>query len=138
MRGIALLLIAVSASASHAAPVPKELKKDEKIQGTWKVESLVNHGKPSTENLYWTISAEGNLCRHESLADPRTGGNVILKQDRATMSLDYVAGQTTYFGIYRLRGDTLEFCLSDSGAERPATIEATPKNYLWTLKRIRE
>lgn len=138
MRLFAAMLLACSASASRAAPVPKELKKDEKIQGTWKVESLVNLGRPSTENLFWTIDADGGLSRHTDLAAPGDGPrSVVLKQDRATKALDYVSGNLTYFGLYRLNGDTLEFCLANQGQERPAAIEAKPTNYLWTLKRVK-
>ena len=139
MRRIDALTLLLATSVLSAAPVPKELKNSDKIQGTWKVESLVNFGKPSTENLYWTIDAEGNLSRHP---DPDNPANnmprlVVLKQDRETKSLDYVSGQTTYLGLYRLQGDTLEFCLARQGAERPTAIEATPNNYFWTLKRVK-
>ena len=139
MMRFALLLIAICAGSSPAAPVPKELKNNDKIQGTWKVESLVNFGKPSTENLYWTIDAEGNLSRHPDPDNPAKNipRLVVLKQDRETKSLDYVSGQTTYLGLYRLQGDTLEFCLARQGAERPTAIEATPNNYFWTLKRVK-
>ena len=138
MRLLALMLIAIGSAASPAAPVPKELKKDEKIQGTWKVESLVSLGRPATENLFWTIDADGGLSRHADLAAPGNGLRpVVLKQDRLAKSLDYIAGNLTYFGLYRLDADTLEFCLANQGQERPTAIEATQTNYLWTLKRVK-
>ncbi len=138
MMRFALMLFAICAGAAPAAPVPKELKKEEKLQGTWKVESLVNLGNPNPANEYWTIDADGNLSRHPDLAAlANSRPSIVLKQDRATKSLDYVSGQLTYFGLYRLQGDTLEFCLANQGQERPMAIEATPNNYLWTLKRVK-
>ncbi len=138
MRLFAILALAVIACPLHAAPVPKELKKDQTLQGTWKVESIVIFGQPSAENLYWTIDTEGNLIRHsDPIAPANAARTIVLKQDLATKSLDYLAGHMTFLGVYRLGGDTLEFCLAKQGEARPAAIEATPRTYLWTLKRVK-
>ena len=137
IRG-ALLAVAFAALPLAAAPVPKEIKKEGKLEGTWKVESIVIFGQPSTESLYWTIDAEGNLVRHsDPIAPANAGRSIVLKQDPGVKSLDYVSGQMTFLGVYRLGGDTLEFCLAKQGEERPAAIAATPLTYLWTLKRVK-
>ncbi len=138
MRRFAIFFSAVFAGQLSAAPVPKELKTNDVIQGTWKVESIVIFGQPSTEHLYWSIDASGNLDRHSDPVPPaNTVSSIILKQDRAIKTLDYCSGQLTFLGTYRLRGDTLEFCLAKQGEARPAAIEATPATYLWTLIRVK-
>ena len=138
MRRLVILILAISAGRLDAAPVPKELKQNETLQGVWKVESLVIFGQPSAENLYWSIDADGNLVRHsDPVAPANAARSIVLKQDRTAKDLDFCTRYMTFLGTYRLRGDTLEFCLAKQGEARPAAIEATPATYLWTLKRVK-
>jgi len=136
IRSVALALLLASAPLA-AAPVPKELLQYDRLEGTWRVESLVTFGKPSSEALCWVIDADGNLQRNVDLAAPRAQAvSAVLKFDRASKHLDYLQGTTTFAGLYRLRGDRLEICLSIQGGERPSTVEAGPRLYLWTLERL--
>ena len=136
MMRLALLAIAFAASSLAAAPVPKELTRLEKFDGTWTVESLVTFGQPSSENLLWTIDAEGNLLRHNpSVAATSAGRPIRLLFDRPTKALEWTEGTTAFVGRYRLSGDNLEICLAFQGGVRPKEVEAGPKNYLWTLRR---
>ena len=138
MNRFAIFFSAVFAGQLFTAPVPKELKTNDTIQGTWKIESIVIFGQPSTEHLYWSIDAAGNLVRHsEPVAPMNADQSIVLKQDRAAKSLDFCTGYMTFLGTYRLSGDTLEFCLAKQNEPRPAGIEATPATYLWTLKRVK-
>ena len=133
LAALALLLIALPLSA---APVPKELARVETFDGTWTVESLVTFGRASSENLLWTIDAEGNLLRHDpSVAAGTAGQTIRLGFDRQTKALEWSQGATTFVGVYRPSGDKLEICLAMQGAARPKEVEAGPKNYLWTLRR---
>ena len=131
---LALLLIAVPLAA---APVPKELTRAERFDGTWAVESLVTFGQPSSENLLWTIDAEGKMIRSDPNAPVafKPERTILLKFDRPTKALDWSHGNSTFVGVYRLSGDKLEICLAMQGAERPKEVEAGPGNYLWTLRR---
>ena len=138
MKRLAILILAISMTQLTAAPVPKELKNNDSIQGTWKVESLILFGQPGTESLYWSIDADGNLDRHSDPVPPaNTIRSIILKQNRAAKTLDFCAGPMTFPGTYRLSGDTLEYCIAMQGQARPATIGATPAKYLWTLTRVK-
>ena len=137
MKRLAMLVFA-AAYPLFAAPVPKELKQNETLQGTWKVESIIIFGQPSSENLYWSIDADGKLDRHSDPVAPADAvRSIVLKQDRAAKSLDFCTGNLTYLGTYRLRGDILEFCLAKQGEARPIAIEATPATYLWSLKQVK-
>ena len=138
MIRLAAVALIVTAPALLAAPVPKELLRHDRLEGTWRVESLVTFGKPSSEALCWVIDADGNLARNVDPAAPLPPKcSVVLKFDRASKHLDFCQGGTTFAGLYRLRGDRLEICLSIQGGERPAAVEAGPRLYLWTLERLK-
>jgi len=137
MIRMAALALMLSALPLAAAPVPKELTRVEKFDGTWTVETFVMFGRPSSENLVWTIDAEGNLVRHDpSVAAATVAGRPTqLVFDRQTKALEWSQGSSAFVGIYRLSGDKLEICLAIQGGPRPKEVEAGPGNYHWTLRR---
>ena len=136
MRSAAFAMLAAALPLS-AAPVPKELTKVERFDGTWAVESLVTFGRPSSENLIWTIDPEGNLIRHDPSVAAATvlALPVRLKFDRQEKALDWSQGTSAFVGRYRLSGDRLEICLAIQGGDRPKAVEAGLDTYLWTLRR---
>lgn len=143
-RMSALALLAFS-SALAAAPVPREIKKEEKFEGTWQIESTVAFGRlvnVGAANQHWTLDAEGNMKSHNGPVAPDNARSYIqLVIDSKAKTLDYKytqQGNPTYPGVYELTGDTLKVCCNLKGTgTRPTTAESGPDVYLWTLKRVK-
>ena len=135
----ALFLIAFSAGESSAAPVPKEIRNEAKLEGTWKVEALSTNGQPSTANGYWTIDAEGMLTLHSDPKPPAAHSQITFKYDMATKAIEYtsIAGNRNYPGLYDLKGDTLKMCYTLTDQTRPKSVESGPDLNLWTFVRVK-
>lgn len=143
MRIAALLLLAIS-STLIAAPVPKEVKKEEKTEGTWQLESLSAFGRPAGLGgiQYWTLDAEGYVTTHQTPAPPENAvKHLQLAFEPKTKAVDYKytnGNNTGYPGMYELDGDTLKICCNLKGTGvRPTTVDAGSDVYLWTFKRVK-
>ena len=138
MRRFALLIAVFFPMTLSAAPVPKELKRDERFEGSWRVEKLIISGKESQEQLIWSIDAEGACIRHGGPVPAATTARPIqLKFDKATKDLDYIQSNMVYPGKFRLVGDTLEISLNNQGGARPPGVDPATSTYVWTLKRVK-
>lgn len=139
MTRFALFLIAFSVGASSAAPVPKEVRNEGKLEGTWKVESLSTNGQPSSTSGYWTIDAEGMLTLHGAPKPPATNSEIAFKYDMRTKAIEYtsISGNRNYPGLYELKGDTLKLCFTLTDQTRPKAVEAGPDLNLWTFTRVK-
>lgn len=143
-RLLAIALVALSSSLL-AAPVPREVKKEEKFEGTWQIESTVAFGRlvnVGAANQHWTLDAEGNMKSHNGPVVPENARSYIqLVIDPKAKTLDYKYTQGNnpiYPGTYELTGDTLKVCCNLKGnGSRPTTAESGPDVYLWTLKRVK-
>ncbi len=144
-RMSAITLLAFS-SALAAAPVPKEVKKAEKFEGTWQVESTVAFGRlvnVGAANQHWTLDAEGNMKSHNGPTVPDNAlSSVRFVIDPKLKTLDYTytnGNNPPYPGTYELTGDTLKVSCNIKGTgNRPTTTEPGPDVYVWTLKRVKE
>jgi len=142
LSALALILIATTLVA---APVPKEVKNEQKFEGTWQLESVIAFGRPVNfggGNQHWTLDAEGNLKSHNGPVPPENAKAYIqLVIDPKMKTLDYKytqQGNPSYPGMYEMTGDTLKISCNLKGTNvRPAGVEAGPDVYLWTLKRVR-
>ncbi len=136
-RAFALLLVA---SSVCAAPVPKEVRKAETLQGTWNVVALNSDVEYGNGQLHWTIDSEGNLYKHSGVdfVKPPTD-EIHIAFNPKTKGVDYTQpnGMRNYFGIYRLTGDTLTLCFRLTGDARPTAVAAGPDLNLWIMKRVR-
>ena len=138
MRLTALILLAFAVLPLPAAPVPKEVKNEGKLEGTWKVEALSTNGQPSNAGTsYWTIDAEGMLTLHGGPVPPAANSQIRFKHDRATKAIDYTAGERNYPGLYELKGDTLKFCFNLKDQDRPKAIGEGQDLNLWTFTRVK-
>ena len=135
----ALFLIAFSADASLAAPVPKEVRNETKLEGTWKVEALSTNGQPSSTSGYWTIDAEGMLTLHGAPKPPEANSQITFKYDMRTKAIEYtsIGGNRNYPGLYELKGDTLKLCFTLTDQTRPKAVETGPDLNLWTFSRVK-
>ena len=86
MNCLGAMVFLVLATSLPAAPVPKELKADFKLEGLWLVESIVSNGTPVVaENPeYWTVDAKSVVMMHEGRV-PQQGksGHLQLTLDAA-------------------------------------------------------
>ena len=133
-----LAIVLFVAPVAVAAPIPKELKNEGKLEGTWKVEALSTNGQPSDPfNTYWAIDAEGILTRHDEAKPPAAKSPIRFKHDRATKAVDYTVNGRNYPGLYELRGDTLKFCFNMNAQDRPKAIGEGQDLNLWTFTRVK-
>ena len=136
-RAFALLMFASSVSA---APVPKEVRRAEVFEGTWKVVALNNDEEYGNGQSHWTIDANGALQLHDGTTfSQEAPSNIRIAFDPKTKSVDYTqtSDGRNYPGIYQLSGDTLKMCYRLTGDLRPTTVVAGPDLNLWILKRVR-
>ena len=146
MSRLATLALVALSSSLLAAPVPREVKKEEKFEGTWRVESTVAFGRlvnVGAANQHWTLDDVGNMKSHNGPVVPENARSYIqLVIDPKAKTIDYKYTQgnnPVYPGTYDLTGDTLKVCCNFKGTgNRPTTAESGPDVYLWTLKRVKE
>ena len=139
MMRIAILFI-FAATPLFAAPVPKELKNEGKLEGTWKVEALSTSGQEGGQKgTYWTIDAKGMLTLHGAAKPPEAHSQITFKYDTGTKAIDYtsIPGNRNYPGLYELKGDTLKLCFTLTDQTRPKQVEAGPDLNLWTFTRVK-
>jgi uncharacterized protein (TIGR03067 family) len=146
MKRLAALALLALPSLLLAAPVPKEVKKEEKTEGTWQMESLLAYGRPinfgAGNQQHWTIDAEGQVISHQGPVPPENGRKafqLVFEPKAKAVDYKYTNGNTTsYPGVYDLTGDTLKICCHMKGqGVRPTTVDAGPDVYLWTFKRVK-
>ncbi len=142
MRVLALLLILPALSS--AAPVPKETKGADKLDGLWELTTLQYHGQASSipQGMKWKIEGEKvtvNLTGQNAGAAPAT---YTIKLDPAAKSrtLDWhnELDKTTHPAIYEVEGDSLKLLMATAGNERPKILKAGDKAVLYTFKRVKE
>lgn len=145
IRLLALVCLVVSAAFSVAAPVPKEVKKDDKFEGTWKIESLNAFGRVvqfgGANNQHWTLDAEGNMKTHQgpvALEAAKSFVQLAFDPKLKTVEYKYTNGNNiNYPGVYELAGDSLKVCCNLRGTgTRPANTDPATDSYIWTLKRV--
>lgn len=120
-RPVALLLVGLLAPLATAAPVPKSLKKNTSVDGTWKLTEFWSNGQKGNaegmtpvwvlegESFYVGPKAEGN---HWQLSIPDATRPNVRK---------FAHGRGTanpYPAMVEADGDTLRFCYaSDTSAQ---------------------
>ena len=142
-RLFALVAIALSSSLP-AAPVPKEVRKDTKFEGTWLIESVVIYGEALdlATKQYWTLDADGHMKTHDDPDMPGSGPSIVqMVIDTAAKSIDYKysnGNNSVHPAVYIMAGDTLKICSNMKGTGiRPAAVVAGPDVYVYTLQRVK-
>jgi len=146
IRSLAVLGLAAAAALSAGAPVPKEVKKDDKFEGTWQIESINAFGRVAqfggANNQHWTLDAEGNMKTHQGPVVPDGAKSFIqlaFDPKLKTVEYKYTNGNNiNYPGVYELAGDSLKVCCNLRGTgTRPANTDPAMDRYIWTLKRVK-
>ena len=123
----------VFTGALHAAPVPKELKKAFKPEGTWEMISIDSYGNKLNfgAGLHWTLDEKGNMIGHVGAAPPSPAPKSSLQftfhaEDK---TVEYRAnnGQRVCLGVYEFDGDTLKICCNLRGDARPRPSPRPPR-----------
>ena len=133
-----LALLAFSASAATAAPVPKELKAPVR-EGAWKLLKIdLPDGGASTGMTHcWVINAKDEV----SFRGPQEPSDEIrfrLIFDPAAKHCDYKTASMAvpHRGIYELDGDTLKLAIDFNGGPRPKDFSVAPNVYTYTFRRV--
>ena len=132
-----LFLLALFSAAATAAPVPKEIRKQEKLAGLWKLESVTISGMASTvgaNDTDWTFGENATLIRSSSQKEAAQN-KIQLTIDTTTKELEWPSGGSPYLGRYEISGDRLTICLSMQNVPRPVKLEPNAQNYVWVLRR---
>ena len=144
MRALVAVLLLVLPALG--APVPKEVKRAEKLDGLWAITAMETFGRPQpVVKQHWRI--EGDKLTVERLivgdATPRPRPSIAIKVDASTIpkSLDYNTGRAAAarLAIYEVDGDTLRILMAASRVgERPKEMKADDRTMLYTFKRVKE
>ena len=144
MMRLALLLSALG-SASLAAPVPKELKNSNRLEGTWEVVEFRMNGQETEiyKGARWKIGQEAIDIEYPEAIRARypSVSNKINGVDRSASPkcLDY----TNYLGqdrkaIYDIVGDKMILSIPTETPDRPKVFQADETNLFYTFKRVKE
>jgi uncharacterized protein (TIGR03067 family) len=132
MKFLTLVLAVAVAQSVVAADADTEARKQ--LAGVWK--GRVDQGATGHVLTFTTSSITGNRGENQDLGE----GSFKLDLTKRPWKMD--ASQTkgprrgkTYLGIYSLEGDTLKWCVSTPGNERPTEFATEGSNFLLLLKR---
>ncbi len=146
MRSTALCVftLAMTAGVVLAAPAPDKkdpTKEDqEKIQGTWKVESGEFAGAKNPEQLLKIqLVFSGDKIVNKVGDAEKKKGTFQLDATPKIKTIDVRTDDQLVHGIYKLDGDALTICVDESGEARPAEFVSKEgsKVALVNLKRVK-
>ena len=140
LRSLVILLLAVPLAS--AAPVPKELKRNDAqaILGTWEMVRSSLYAKdpaPPTATILWRFDADGSGVVNNS--EKYEIGYKLLPADspNAPKNFDFRWVDSHFKGLYRLDGDTLKIAVdSDGGKVRAGELGPGKNLYYWEFKRL--
>jgi len=121
---------------AHAADSPQVAAEKKKLEGTW-VGGVKNPGGKGKSGSATMVSISELVIKDGVVVSCKDGKGVSLgKNDGLTVNpanktLD-AKGKTqnhngVFHGIYRINGDTLEWCAANPGKPRPADFFTTPQ-----------
>jgi uncharacterized protein (TIGR03067 family) len=127
---IGYILIAATICIADAKP-SEDAKKDlAQLQGTWHMVSGQRGGQPFPEEF---VKSGQRVCK-ESEVTVTFGGQLLMKATikldpaKEPKTIDYAITEgaskdKTQLGIYELKDDTIKFCFSTPGSDRPTSFE---------------
>ena len=123
-----LSLVAIAGALWLGTPLHAEggTTDEQKLQGTWKVESFQFNGMPVdsmqdalrefSDGKYTLTPASGEVFR----------GSVTLDPSKKPKQIDLDLSDRTLKGIYELDGDTLRISYALEGDQRPTQLASKP------------
>ncbi len=136
---------ALAASGLSAAPIPKELKRDNdkvRILGKWKQEFLAMRGgekQPDTSATF-RFSPDGGCGITSGNATRENPSEYTLDAASTPRKMKWLNGpeKTEWRCLYELDGDSLKVCFIDHNTEVPAVLAPAANATIYYLKRIKE
>src|SRR5262245_7517636 len=132
-------------AATIAAPALKDRPAAEaSIKGEWKVESRLDHGKPSTDSNLWIFSGGGLAVIRDPMGETvRSHLTYTLSAGNSPKEIDFLEGQAhgsgnSRQGIYKIEGDMLTISFTCDKAPRPTSFDPSNEGYVIVLKRVRK
>jgi uncharacterized protein (TIGR03067 family) len=129
-----LLLLAL---VMPAADPKEDAKKDlEKMQGTWKVQKLVNNGTEAPAEVVAKMSVviEKNKMTVQSEGRPGEVAEVTLDPSQKPAHYDFTPTNPNdnkpRQGLYKFDGDKLYLCWTRGGGGRPKDLESKPESMI--------
>src|SRR5262245_23708003 len=111
-------------------PAPSAKQTDqERIQGAWKIESIVFDGKKESDTDKITIIFNGNKMSIRVTPEHRDVSPFKLDETKSPKSLDIgdpAKKGDLLPGIYELNGDELKICFAKGSETRPTAFESKP------------
>lgn len=130
-RHLGMILVALTAAVVVAAPVPKQLKKDERaaLVGEWE--------EPADKKRAWWFKEDGTAGGGDLPEASRRG---IYRVDASTdpKRLDWSTdnGKTWQLGVFSIENDTLKVNIAkDAKAPRPESLVESGETYSITATR---
>jgi uncharacterized protein (TIGR03067 family) len=112
-------------------------KKDlDALQGTWKLESLMESGKPAPADALKQITIVVKDGKYSISAGGKEleTGSIKLDPSKKPKTIDFEIASgndkgKTQLGVYELKDDTFTFCMARAGQkERPSELASTEKS----------
>ena len=120
----------------------------QKLQGTWKMDSAVLNGQPLMNDVRWVFDGDsvtvvmngnyqGGVKSHYELGTGESPNTILIKSfDNPLASQGYYGG--SYTGIYNLSGDKLRVCYDMTGRQYPKSFDAGKGSLRMTYQFTRE
>ncbi len=137
--------VALGATAVEAAPVPKEIKRNNdkiRILGNWKQEFMSLRGaekQPETISTF-QFDADGKCGISYDNSPRQNDSEYSLDPTSSPGKMKWLNGteKTEWRCLYEIENDTLKVCFIEHNAEVPSVL-ATGKNAtIYYLKRVKE
>jgi uncharacterized protein (TIGR03067 family) len=132
-------------AATVGAPALKDRPPPEaSIKGEWKVESRLDHGKPSTDQNHWIFSDGGVAVIRDATGETvRSHLTYTVSAAGPVKELDFLEGQgvgrgNQRQGIYKIDGDTLTLSFTCGNTPRPTSFDPSNEGYVLVLKRVKK
>ena len=136
--GIALILLV---SAAAAAPVPKEVKKNDfaSLVGTWvDAGTCVGLAAPKPAGGYsWKFDPDGAASILWPTRKPTEGVKFTIDSTASPKTFDWITPWGEWYGVYELKGDTFTLYMpTTSGKERCKELKPHPNVTSHTFQRF--
>ena len=140
MRTLVVLMVMVATAV--AAPVPKELKKNDlnRIAGTWALTgSCSGAGAVSPpDGSVWKFEADGKATIIRKAGDEAAGIKFAIDATASPKSFDWICPWGEWYGVYELTGDTFTIYIRGKSDTQGRNTELKPGNgvEMYSFKRI--
>jgi uncharacterized protein (TIGR03067 family) len=146
---LASAVLFAAAVGLTAAPVPKEkkdVKDEDAIQGSWKIETFEAGGqqgpppKEMLDQMRFVFKKDGKLSVGGGPGGQSRDGEYKLDPTAKPKTIDLISDGRPAPGIYELDGDTFKLCMSEgSNAVRPTEFKAGGmRTVVVTFKRVKD